>query len=80
MKNEIMSDTVYFKTKYITQPILTAADVIIKALHNLAQALKGKNNVKGSEQIEALKKLDDILKNSPVTALTEPKRPPQETR
>ncbi len=37
-----VSDTVYFKTKYITQPTLTPADVIIKALNDLTQALKGK--------------------------------------
>jgi hypothetical protein len=71
---------VYFKTKYITQPTLTVAEVMTKALHNLTQALKGENNVKGSEQIEALKKLNNILNNSPVTASAEPKRPPQETR
>jgi hypothetical protein len=56
---------VYFKTKYITQPTLTPADVIIKVLNNLTLALKGKNNMKGFEQIKALRKLDDILSNSP---------------
>ena len=64
-KNERISDTVYFKTKYITQPTLTDADVITKALNDLSQAIKRKNNIKGLEQIEALKKLDDILNNSP---------------
>jgi hypothetical protein len=46
MKNESVSDTVFFKTKYITQPTMTPADIITKALNNLTQALKGKNNVK----------------------------------
>ena len=66
-KNERISDTVYFKTKYITQPTLTDADVITKALNDLSQALKRKNNTKGLEQIEALKKIEDILNNSPKT-------------
>jgi hypothetical protein len=44
MKSNRMSDTVYFKSKYITQPTLTPADVIIKALIDLMQALKGKSN------------------------------------
>jgi hypothetical protein len=48
---------VYFKTKYITQPTLTLADIIIKVLNDPMQALKGKSNIKGLEQIEALKKL-----------------------
>jgi hypothetical protein len=55
---------VYFKTKYITQPTLTLTDVIIKALNDLTQALKRKNNMKGLEQIESLQKLEDILNNS----------------
>jgi hypothetical protein len=36
---------------------MTPADTIIKALNNLTQALKGKSNAKGLEQIEALKNL-----------------------
>ena len=60
-----MSDTVFFKTKYITQPTLTRADVITKALNDLTQALKGKNNQQGFDQIEALAKLNDILNNAP---------------
>ena len=64
-KSERVSDTVFFKTKYITQPTMTQADVISKALIDLTQALKGKSNQKGLEQIEALKKLDDILNNIP---------------
>jgi hypothetical protein len=64
-KSKRVSDTVYFKMKYITQPTMTQADVISKALIDLTQALKGKSNQKGLEQIEALKKLDDILNNVP---------------
>jgi hypothetical protein len=54
-----------FKTKFITQPTMTPADVITKALNDLTQALKRKKNHKGLEQIEALSKLDNILNNTP---------------
>jgi len=77
-KSERISDTVFFKTKYITQPTLTPADVISKALKDLTQALKGKSNQQGLEQIEALKKLDEILNNVPepvpTTTTTRPMR------
>ena len=66
--------------KYITQPTLTAADVITKALNDLTQAVKQKNNVKGLEQIEALKKLDDILNNSPTKTPTQLEYPTQGKR
>ncbi len=64
-KSERISDTVIFKTKYLTQPTLSPADVISKALIDLTQALKGKSNQKGIDQIEALKRLDTILHNKP---------------
>ena len=56
---------VFFKTKFITQPTMTPADLITKALNDLTQALQGKRNHKGLEQIEALTKLDNILNNTP---------------
>jgi hypothetical protein len=46
---------------------MTPADIITKALNDLTQALKGKNYIKGLDQIKALKKHDDILNNTPVT-------------
>ena len=77
-KSERVSDTVFFKTKYITQPTLTQANVISKALSNLTHALKGKSNQKVLEQIEALTKLDNILNNVPETAPPQSKRATQE--
>ena len=53
-KSDQVSNTVFFKTKYITQPTVTPADVITKAINDLTQALKGKSNAKGLEQIGAL--------------------------
>ena len=64
-KSERVSDKVFFKTKFITQPTMTPADVITKALNDLTQALKGRNNQQGLDQIEALTKLNDILNNLP---------------
>ena len=64
-KSERVSDTVFFKTKFITQPTLTPADTITKALNDLTQALKGKHNHKGLEQIDALKRLETILTDTP---------------
>ncbi len=75
-----MSDTVFFKTKYIIQPTMTQADVISKALSDPTQALKGKSNHKGLEQIKALKKLDNILNNVPETAPAQSKRATPEQR
>jgi hypothetical protein len=79
-KSKQVSDTVFFKTKYITQPTMTPADTITKALNNLTQALKGKSNAKGLEQIEALKKLDAILNNTPETTPVQIESPTPETR
>ncbi len=41
------------------------ADIIIKALDDLTHALKGRKNVKGDAQIEALEKIDELLNNIP---------------
>jgi hypothetical protein len=43
-----ISDTVFFKHKYITPPTLTQVDTIVKAI----DALKGRKNLKGIAQIE----------------------------
>lgn len=64
-RSESISDTVFFKHKYITQPTVTPADTIIKALDDLTIALKGRKNVKGAIQIEALEKIDELLNNLP---------------
>jgi hypothetical protein len=40
-KSKRVSDTVFFKLKYITQPTLTPADVIVKALHYLVHTIRG---------------------------------------
>ena len=67
-RSERISDTVHFKHKYITEPTLTPEDTIVKALNDLTQALKDRRNKKGSEELDALRKLDDILNNIPTTS------------
>ncbi len=65
-RSEQISDMVWFKHKYITQPHITAADKIVKAINNLTCASKGKNNMDGLEQIKAIQKLKELLTKSPV--------------
>jgi hypothetical protein len=67
-KSERVSDTVHFKHKYITQPTLTPEDTIAKALNNVTCALKDWRNKKGTEEIEALQKIGELLNNIPVKA------------
>jgi hypothetical protein len=59
---------------------MTLADIITEALNDPTQALKGKNNVKGLDQIKTLKKLNDILNNTLVTAPTQRENPALEPR
>jgi hypothetical protein len=60
-----ISDTVWFKHKYITQPTITPANMIVEALTDLTQAFKGKTNLEGLDQIESLKRLKELLTNTP---------------
>jgi hypothetical protein len=90
-----VSDTVHFKHKYIMQPTLTPEDMIVKALNDLTQALKERKNKKGTEQIEALQKIDELLNKVPMKTMStqskatsdnrrvtfnETSKPPQETQ
>ncbi len=59
MRSKRISDTVFFKHWYITQPTLTQVDIIVKAIDDLTHALKGRKNAKGDAQIEALEKVDE---------------------
>ncbi len=55
-KSKTISDKVFFKHKYITQPTLTPTDTLVKAIDDLTCALKGSRNLQGIQQIERLKK------------------------
>jgi hypothetical protein len=67
VKEYQISDTVHFKSKYITQGTLTPEDTIVKALNDLTNALKQKRNKKGIVKYEALQKIDKMLNNIPAT-------------
>ena len=60
-RSERVMDTVHFKHKNITQPTVTPEDTIVKALNDLTQALEERRNKKGTEEIEGLQKIDEIL-------------------
>ena len=60
-RSERITDTVWFKHKYITQPKVTPVDHIVKAINDLTCALKGRKNTEGLEQIEALQKPKSYL-------------------
>jgi hypothetical protein len=53
------------------QPILMQEDTIVKALNDLIQALKERKNKKGTEQIEALQKIDELLNKVPIKTTSE---------
>ena len=76
--SERISDTVFFKHKYITQPTLTPVDTVVKAINDLTCALKGTRNIQGMQQIERLKMIDELLNEIP-SNLTEMSDPPTKT-
>jgi hypothetical protein len=54
-------DTVFFKHKHITQPTLTTEDLIIKAIQDLTNAVKGNNKLGNNTQFEAITRLTTAL-------------------
>jgi len=64
-RSKRISDTVFFKHKQITQPTLTTEDLIIKAIQDLTNVIRGNNkpgNKPGNNsQIEAIKQLTTAL-------------------
>lgn len=62
-RSERISDTVFFQHRHITQPTVTPADQVIKAVGNLSLALRKQINKQGKEEMAALKKMSNILNN-----------------
>ena len=56
-----VTDTLFFKHKYITQPKVKPADIIIKAYHDLTSALKGIKNAADKRQMHALEQIQEQL-------------------
>jgi hypothetical protein len=69
-----ISDTVHFKHKHITAPTLTPEDTIVKAMTDLTEALRERQNTKGAIEYKALQKLDELMNKIliPQTARTQP--------
>lgn len=62
MQAKRVTDTLFFKHKYIAQPEVTPADIIIKAYHNLTSALQGIKNSMDSRQMHVLQQIEEQLK------------------
>ena len=58
---ERVSDMLYFKHKYFTQPEITPPDKFIKASQDLTKSLKGNHNDKEEEESDAVKKLESVF-------------------
>ena len=56
-KSEIVTDTLFFKHKYITQPNLTPEDVLVKSLQDFNHEINGTTNHKGNKKMESLVKM-----------------------
>ena len=54
--SERITNTVFFKHQYITQPSVTPADILTKAIDDLAAALKQQRNTGRIKEMEALRK------------------------
>jgi hypothetical protein len=60
-KAKRLSDTVFFKHHYITQPTVTPADAIVNAYHKLWQAIQGIQHSKEDTHMEALERIEQTL-------------------
>ena len=63
--SEQISDTAFFQHQYISQPAYTPEDQIIKSIGDLKSALQMQINICGSEEIKALKTMDEIFQEHP---------------
>jgi hypothetical protein len=66
-------NTVFFQHRYLTQPVVTPADAMIKAMGDLRGIFKKNSNNIGAEEMEVLKQLDTTL-SGPVAIGTEKPR------
>ena len=56
-----ITETVFFKHKFITQMTVTPEDAIIKECQDLKLALQGQSNIEGIVQMDAIKQIDQAL-------------------
>ncbi len=68
-----LADTVFFKHKYITQPTITPADVIVNAYYSkLRQAIQGLQHSKDDAHFEALERIENIMQPTTNHAIKPP--------
>eukprot|EP01082_Thalassiosira_pseudonana_P012372 g11214.t1 g11214 contig5:382941-386300(-) len=60
-RTERITDTVFFKHKYLTNPTVTPEDAVVKAAQDLTKAVQGNLNLKGKANMEAIQKLSDMF-------------------
>jgi hypothetical protein len=73
--SERVPDTVFFKHRYITQPSVTLAEILTKAIDDLTAALKNQRNTEGIKEMEALRKLDELLNQNASDTINVPNVP-----
>jgi hypothetical protein len=59
-----LSDTVHFKHKHITNPTLTHAEKIMRALSHCAQVLKGKDTTATDQELHDLQRLVEVTQEN----------------
>ena len=60
---EILVDTLFFKHKYLTSPIVTPEDTVTEATKRLTDAVTSNSKITESEQMESLQKLASFKRN-----------------
>jgi hypothetical protein len=71
-----VSDTVYFKHKYLTQPTVTQADAIVQAYHDLIHAIKGTAKSNHKVHIDAIQKMQEVMEPQYNQTIESPHVPP----
>ena len=61
MQAKRIYDTIYFKHKHIAQPTLMTEDLVIKAIQDLSNAIRGGKKLSSNTQIDAIKGLTNAL-------------------
>ncbi len=60
-RSERISDTVSFQHRYLTQPVVTPADAVIKTMGDLQSILKQHSNKGIVAEMEVFKQMDEYL-------------------
>ena len=61
MQSERVCETMFFKHKYVTNPTVIHADMVVKAFQDLYTLFQKKKNSKDDETMQGLKEIINIL-------------------